>query len=54
MIDLAIWSSSKAKLSTVDYLEADRLDRIAAQVQSNCVSKLMEAISLMSSMHGLY
>ena len=32
--------SSKAKLSTVDYLEADRLDRIAAQVQKNCVSKL--------------
>ena len=32
MAVLAIWSSSKAKLSTVDYLEADRLDRIAAQV----------------------
>ena len=27
-------------ISTVDYLEADRLDRIAAQVQKNCVSKL--------------
>ena len=25
---------------TVDYLEADRLDRIAAQVQRSCVSKL--------------
>ena len=39
---LAIWSSSKAKLSTVE-LEADRLEfhyMIAAQVQRNCVSKL--------------
>ena len=40
MAVLAIWSSSKAKLSTVDCLEADRIDRIAAQVQRNCVSKL--------------
>ena len=40
---LAIWTSSKAKLSTVDCLEADRLEfyyRIAAQVQRNRVSKL--------------
>ena len=40
---LAIWTSPKAKLSTVDCLEADRLEfyyRIAAQVQRNCVSKL--------------
>ena len=40
---LAIWTSPKAKLSTVDSLEADRLEfyyRIAAQVQRNCVSKL--------------
>ena len=39
---LAIWTSPKAKLSTVDCLEADRLEfyyRIAAQVQRNCVSK---------------
>ena len=42
---LAIWTSPKAKLSTVDCLEADRLEfyyRIAAQVQRNCVSKLVE------------
>ena len=40
---LAIWTSPKAKLSTVDCLEADRLEfyyRIAAQVQRNRVSKL--------------
>ena len=40
---LAIWTSLKAKLSTVDCLEADRLEfdyRIAAQVQRNRVSKL--------------
>ena len=40
---LVIWSSPKAKLSTVDCLKADRLEfhyRIAAQVQRNCVSKL--------------
>ena len=40
---LAIWTSSKAKLSTVDCLEADRFKfyyRIAAQVQRNRVSKL--------------
>ena len=40
---LAIWTSPKAKLSTVDCLEADRFKfyyRIAAQVQRNCVSKL--------------
>ena len=49
---LAIWTSPKAKLSTVDCLEADRLEfyyRIAAQVQRSRVSKheqAMEAISL--------
>ena len=40
---LAIWTSPKAKLFTVDCLEADRLEiyyRIAAQVQRNRVSKL--------------
>ena len=40
---LAIWTSPKAKLSTVDCLEADRVEfyyRIAAQVQRNRVSKL--------------
>ena len=40
---LAIWTSPKAKLSTFDCLEADRLEfyyRIAAQVQRNRVSKL--------------
>ena len=40
---LAIWTSPKAKLSTVDCLEADRFEfyyRIAAQVQRNRVSKL--------------
>ena len=40
---LAIWTSPKAKLSTVDCLEADRSEfyfRIAAQVQRNRVSKL--------------
>ena len=40
---LAIWTSPKAKPSTVDCLEADRLEfyyRIAAQVQRNRVSKL--------------
>ena len=40
---LAIWTSPKAKLSTVDCLEADRFKfyyRIAAQVQRNRVSKL--------------
>ena len=37
------WTSPKAKLSTVDCLEADRLEfyyRIAAKVQKKCVSKL--------------
>ena len=53
MAVLAICSSSKAKLSTVDYLEADRLDRIAAQVQRNYVSKLWK-LSIVFSMHGLY
>ena len=40
---LVIWTSPKAKLFTVDCLEADRLEiyyRIAAQVQRNRVSKL--------------
>ena len=40
---LAIWTSPKANLSTVDCLEADRFEfyyRIAAQVQRNRVSKL--------------
>ena len=40
---LAIWTSPKAKLSTVDCLEADRFKfyyRLAAQVQRNRVSKL--------------
>ena len=40
---VAIWTSPKAKLSTVDCLEADRVEfyyRIAAQVQRNRVSKL--------------
>ena len=40
---MAVAVNLKAKLSTVDYLEADRLEfhyRIAAQVQRNCVSKL--------------
>ena len=40
---LAIWTSPKAKLSTVSCLEADRFKfyyRIAAQVQRNRVSKL--------------
>ena len=30
----------KGKAIHSDYLESDRLDRIAAQVQMNCVSKL--------------
>ena len=40
---LAIWASPKAKLSTVDCLEAERLEfyyRIAAQVHRNRLSKL--------------
>ena len=45
---LAIWTSPKAKLSTVDCLEADRLEfyyRIAAQVQRSRVSKLWKLSS---------
>ena len=44
----------KAMISTVDYLEADRLEfhyRVAAQVQRN---RAVEAISLVFSMHRLY
>ena len=52
-LNRAVAGDVKAKLSTVDYLGAYRLEfhyRIAAQVQRNCVSKLWK----LSSMHGLY
>ena len=57
-LSMAIWSFSKAKLSTVDYLEADRSEfhyRIASRVDTEKLCKqAMEAISLVFSMRVLY
>ena len=51
---LAIWTSPKAKLSTVDCLEADRLLQDSSAGPEKLCKQAMEAISLVFSMHGLY